>query len=345
MKIMRKRQHTFGVSIEPTWELDHSIAFAKLAERLGFSNVWVPDGGPATPFSDAIVTLAAIASNTERIKFGSAILNFYTRNPALIASSFLALSNLSSGPKHLRQRAVLGIGVGSNYTVAKFGVFDRSGMIEQLREAIESIRELFEGKEVSVRTEAYAVERVTLSKSRERIPIYIGSQSPKGLRLAGAIADGVILTNRIASQLEESTKHLTLGLSDGRRDRKDIDVVNSIVVSVSDNRSRARHAAKATCAYLVAWLDEESASEYKIDENARKKISEFLAVGDERSASKFVDDNMLELLTVCGTPEDCAEKCREHLSYGVDQLAFCEPFGPDPLRAITQIAKKVVPKL
>ena len=345
MKGMRRKKHAFGISIEPTWNLDHSVALAKLAERLGFSNVWVPDGGPATPFSDAIVTLTAVVSNTKRIKFGSAILNFYTRNPAMIASSFLALSNLASGPRHLKNRAVLGIGLGSNYNVAKLGIFDRSGVIEELREAIESIRELFEGKEVSVRTDAYVIERVTLSKTSEKIPIYIGSQSPKGLRLAGEIADGVILTNRIASQVEESMKDLTLGLSDGQRDRKDIEVVNSVVVSVSDNRFKARQVAKATCAYLVAWLDEESASEYKIDENSRKKISQFLGAGDEKSASKFVDDRMLDLLTVCGTPQDCVEKCREHLSYGVDQIAFCEPFGPDPFRAITQIARKVVPKL
>ena len=65
-----------------------------LAERLGFSNIWVPDSGPAPPYSDTIVTLAAIASATSRIKFGSAVLNFYTRNPAWIASSFLALSDL-----------------------------------------------------------------------------------------------------------------------------------------------------------------------------------------------------------------------------------------------------------
>ncbi|MGI0084998.1 MAG: LLM class flavin-dependent oxidoreductase [Nitrososphaerales archaeon] len=342
---MRSRKYTFGISIEPTWNLDRSVALAKLAERLGFSNVWVPDGGPAPPFSDAIVTLAAIVSNTKRIKFGSAILNFYTRNPAMIASSFRALSNLSSDPKHLKQRAVLGIGVGSSYNVAKVGIFDRSGVIDELREAIESVRDLFEGKEVSVRTDAYAIERVTLSKARGRIPIYIGSQSPKGLRLAGEIADGVILTNRIASQIEESMKHLTLGLSDGQRERKDIEVVNSVVVSVSDNRSRARQAAKPTCAYLVAWLDDETASEYKIDENGRKKISKFVAAGDESSASKFVDDKMLDLLTVCGKPQECVEKCREHLNHGVDQIAFCEPFGPNPFEAITQIARRVVPRL
>ncbi len=342
---MPKSKHTFGVSIDPTWDLGYSISLAKLAERLGFSNIWVPDSGPTPPFSDAAVTLAGIAGSTKKIKLGSAIFNFYTRNPALIASSLLAISNLASGSRSSRQRVVLGIGIGSSYNVAKFGIFDRSGMIDQLREAIESITELFEGKEVSVRTDAFAIERVMLSKSKGEIPIYVGASSPKGLRLAGAIADGVILTNRIASQIEESMKHITLGLADGSRSRKDIDIVNSVVVSVSENKAKARNAAKATCAYLVAWLDDGTAAKYNIDQNARKKISELIAAGDEKSASNLVDDRMLDLLTVCGTPQDCVEKCREHLSYGVDQIAFCEPFGPDAFRALTQIARRIIQKL
>ena len=160
---------TFGISLEPSWDQSECLALAKQAEKLGFSNLWVPDGGPDTPFSDAVVTLAAIASNTRRIKFGSAIVNFYTRNPAWIASSFLALSNLGGS----RQRAILGIGLGSSYNVVKFGIFKRSGKIEYLREAIESIQELFSGKEVSVRTDPFVIERVRLSKSKGKIPIYV----------------------------------------------------------------------------------------------------------------------------------------------------------------------------
>jgi 5,10-methylenetetrahydromethanopterin reductase len=336
-------RHTFGVSIEPSWDLNYCISFAKLAEKLGFDNIWVPDGGPAAPFSDTIVTLAGIATNTKRIKFGSAVLNFYTRNPALIASSFLALSNLGFASK--RQRAILGIGVGSSYNVGKLGITNRKNTIDQLREAIESISELFEGKEVSVRTDAFAIERVTLSKSKTKIPIYIGTASRKGLRLAGAIADGVILTDRIPSRIEESLSKISLGLSDSSRTRKRIDVVNSVVVSVSNDRAKARNAARTTCAYLVSWLDDDTALRHNFDQTARKKISEFIMAGDEKAATKLVDNQMLDLLTVSGTPEECIEKCREHFDYGADQIAFCEPFGPNPLKALTQIARNVIPKL
>src|SRR5579875_2912528 len=213
-----------------------------LSEKLGFSTVWVPDGGPAPPYSDCIVTLSAIASKTKSIRFGSAILNFYTRNPAWIASSFLALSDLAFHNERLgsllnkkrrgeiksreraKQRAILGIGVGAPYNVAKFGISSRIGLIDDLREAIEAIRDLWNGKEVSVRTDSFAIERVTLSRNATgMIPIHVGSGSPKGLKLAGEIADGVILTDRIPSDIEESMKYVILGMGFASRARKELE--------------------------------------------------------------------------------------------------------------------------
>jgi len=336
----------FGISIEPTWPIKYSRELAVLAERNGFSNVWIPDGGPSPPYSDSIVTLAAVAASTSRIRFGSAILNFYTRNPAWIASSFLALSELGSrGNKSLSQRAVLGLGVGADYNVAKFGIRNRKGMIIELREAVESIAELFDGKEVTVRTDTYAIEAVSLSKLRRKIPIYLGSSSPKGLELAGEISDGAILTDRIPADLEQSINHIVLGLGYSSRSRKNIEIVNSVVISVDDDRERARRSVKPTCAYLVAWMSDEKAEAHRIDLRSKTLITEFIKKGDERSAAKLVDNKMVDLLTASGNTQDCLEKCREYFEQDIDQLAFCEPFGPRPKDSITKIAKNIIPRL
>ncbi len=327
------------------------MELSALAERVKFSNIWVPDAGPAPPYSDTIVTLSAIASATSKIKFGSAILNFYTRNPAWIASSFLALSDLGGfkiqrkARSSSRQRAVLGIGVGSDWNVAKFGIRKRTGTIIQLREAIESIRELFSGEQVTVRTDAFAIETVSLSKARRKIPIYVGTGSPKGLEMAGEVADGLILTDRIPADTEETMKHVTLGLNLSSRQRRDIDVVNSVVVSVDEDRERAKRAVKPTCAYLVSWLSDEKAESHLIDLKKKNKISQLIQRGDEHSAAQLVDEKMIELLTAAGNVGDCIKKCEEYLSQDVNQLVFCEPFGPKPQEGIATLANKVIPKL
>ncbi len=97
----------------------------------------------------------------------------------------MALSDLGNpksaqkGNSAFAQRAILGIGVGSAWNVRKFGITKRIGSIPQLREAIESIGELFQGKPVTIRTDAFAIEAVTLSKVRKMIPIYVGTSSSK----------------------------------------------------------------------------------------------------------------------------------------------------------------------
>jgi 5,10-methylenetetrahydromethanopterin reductase len=336
---------SFGVSLEPTWPIDSNIELSLLSEKLGYTTVWVPDGGPATPYSDSIVTLAAIASRTRKIRFGSAVVNFYTRNPSWLASGFLALSDINARPRRARSRAILGIGLGAAYNVAKFGIISRKDMINDLREAIESIRQLWQGKDVRVRTNAFVIEQVKLSRSKRKIPIHIGSNSPKGLKLAGEIADGVILTERIASDIQESMDHVTLGLGLSSRKRSELEVTNSVVISIDDERSRARRLAKTTCAYLVAWMGDGKAEKYGLDLGKKKKISELIEKNYEKEAAKIVDDRMLDLLTVSGTPDDCVEGARAHVEQGIDQIAFCEPFGRDRRRAIETIAKKIVPKL
>ena len=342
----KRRQHTYGISLEPNWPINYCTGLALEAEKLGYSSLWVPDAGPSPPYSDTVVTLAAIAAKTAKIRFGSAVVNFYTRNPAAIASSFLALSDLGSrGRKAESQRAVIGIGVGSPYTVGKFGILERSGFTDEMREAIESIRQLHAGKEVSVRTDAFSIERVSLSKAKTRIPIFVGSNSKKILELSGEIADGVIFTDRIPADIETSLNSVILGIGYGQRSREDLEVVDSVVISLDEDGEKARRTAKVTCAYLVSWLSDEKAETFGIDKNAKAKISKFLEEGDESSAGKLVDRKMVDLLTASGNLEDCLEKCREYLFHDIDEIAFCEPFGPNPLSSIRTIARKLIPRL
>ena len=155
----------------------------------------------------------------------------------------------------------------------------------------------------------------------------------------------MILTDRVASDLERSIEPVILGVGAASRKRSDLEITNSVVVSVDESRSKALSAARATCAYLVAWTTDEKAQSLGFDVPVKNKIAGFINAGDEDSAGKLVDEKMLGSLTVSGTVEDCIEKCREHLSYDIDNLAFCEPFGPKPVSSISRIAKGIIPKL
>ncbi len=163
--------------------------------------------------------------------------------------------------------------------------------------------------------------------------------------MAGEIADGLILTDRIPGDVEESMKQVILGLGYSSRERKDIEVVNSVVISVDPDREKAKRVVEPTCAYLVSWLSDEKAESHMIDVGVKNRISDYICAGEEQAAAKLVDDKMVGLLTATGDVTDCVEKCREYLSQDVDQLAFCEPFGPNQKESISTLARKVIPKL
>src|SRR2546428_5073 len=95
---------------------DRVVENAKAAERAGFDLVTVMDHfyqirgiGPETePMMEAYTTLAALATQTSRVKLGTLVSGVTYRNPALLAKMVTTLDVISKG------RAILGIGAAWN---------------------------------------------------------------------------------------------------------------------------------------------------------------------------------------------------------------------------------------
>ena len=91
---------------------DRVVENAKAAERAGFDLVTVMDHlyqirgiGPETePMMEAYTTLAALATQTSRVKLGTLVTGVTYRNPALLAKEVTMLDVISKG------RAILGMG-------------------------------------------------------------------------------------------------------------------------------------------------------------------------------------------------------------------------------------------
>ena len=58
------------------------LSYARLADRLGYDTIFVPESWSR----DAFTTLGAIAAVTERVRLGPGIVNVFSRTPALINS-------------------------------------------------------------------------------------------------------------------------------------------------------------------------------------------------------------------------------------------------------------------
>jgi alkanesulfonate monooxygenase SsuD/methylene tetrahydromethanopterin reductase-like flavin-dependent oxidoreductase (luciferase family) len=127
----------------------------RLAESLGYESVYTTH----IAGRESLTVLTAYALATERIRIGSGVAPIYTRTPATMAQTAATIDELSGG------RLTLGVGVSHRPVV-----------------------EFWHGQTID--SPAF---RLSGLDPRPELPIYIAALSPLMLRLAGEIADGVIL--------------------------------------------------------------------------------------------------------------------------------------------------------
>src|ERR1700741_1854700 len=81
-------------------EREEVVERVKIAEDLGVESVWVAEAGGRDAFS----ILTQLALSTSKIQLGTAIVNVFSRTPAVLAMTFGTLDELSQG------RAIVGVG-------------------------------------------------------------------------------------------------------------------------------------------------------------------------------------------------------------------------------------------
>jgi alkanesulfonate monooxygenase SsuD/methylene tetrahydromethanopterin reductase-like flavin-dependent oxidoreductase (luciferase family) len=183
-----------GLVLEPQlgMRFQEIIDWAKYAERNGYGYIFRSDhllptqGKKDRDSPECWVTLGALASATERVKFGPMVSPIGFRNPALLAQMACNLHAYSHG------RFVLGVGAGwyrEEYLAKGFDFSDIQVRHGQLTEALKIIRPLTEGKRVDFRGKHYRANTVCYPYPRSRMRLVLGGWSPFIRRAAKKYAD------------------------------------------------------------------------------------------------------------------------------------------------------------
>lgn len=159
------------------------LDWAVRAERAGFS-VLGSIGRVAYPSYDELITFAAAAGATERIRFMPTIMLVPTRDPVILAKQVASLDQLSGG------RFSLGVGVGprpDDYSATGRTFSDRGDRLDAM---LETIHAVWRGEPVGEGSRE-AAPRLT---SGDRVPIYFGagSASERVIRRIARWGDGFI---------------------------------------------------------------------------------------------------------------------------------------------------------
>jgi 5,10-methylenetetrahydromethanopterin reductase len=226
----------FGIRLPACHPVDQVARAARRAEELGFDQAWVPDS--QLLWRDVFGTLTAMALGTDRLRIGTAVTNLETRHPSVVASAARTVAELAPG------RFVLGVGVG-NSAVEPIGL--RSTTQADLRARLGQVRDLLDGAEVD-----FGTVRSRLREPGIAPPVYVAASGPKNLRLAGELADGVILLSGVSpTTLGSSLARVREGAEAGGRTLADLDIVVSSYCHVTDDVEADARMLKPICAGIA----------------------------------------------------------------------------------------------
>ena len=314
------------------------MRYARYAEERGFSAVWQAE---SRLVREATVPMAAFLSVTDRIKVGSGVVNNWTRNPALLASTFATLDDLAP------DRVILGIGAWWDPLARKVGI-ERARPLTAMRETIMAVRALLGDEHVTfdgdfVHLDGVELDYVHQERRAKNVPIYLGATGMKMMELAGEIADGALLNYLVSPAYNRTAlEHLERGARTAGRSLDDVDRPQLVVCSLDEDRDRALDAARLLVTQYLGQQPHIMAASgvptELLDEIGR--VMTWPATLDEvRTAAKLVPDEVVQMITASGTPDECRTKVAEYVEAGCtcpvlyplgdDVEAMIDTFAPD----------------
>jgi 5,10-methylenetetrahydromethanopterin reductase len=301
--------------LQDAHDLRDGLEYVKYAERKGFEAVWQAE---SRLVRDAIVPMAAYAAVTEKIKIGSGVINNWTRNIGLLASTFLTLDDLAPN------RIICGIGAWWDPLAKNVGI-NRTKPLTAMKETITILRRLLNMERVSFDGEFIHVQGIELDvvhgrKEPRFVPIYIGATGDNMMEMTGEIADGVVLNYCVPP--EYNNKAMELLTSGARKSGRTIDAIDRpqlIVCSVDNDHDKA---IDTTRELLTQYLAQQPhiAKASGVSQNVVDKIQSILgwpATHEQIQKAKYlVPEDLIIKITASGTPDEAKKKVAEYVNNG-----------------------------
>ncbi len=287
-----------------------SAELAREAEDLGYTDAWTAEtSGP-----DAFSVAAAVAMTTSTMRLGCAVVPVYTRPPALIAMSALAVQQASEG------RFCLGLGSSSPVIVSGWmgQAFERP--LTRTRETVTAVKAALSGEKVKFTGETLTVASFRLDAPPEQpIPLFLAALGPKMLGLANEVADGIALY--LAT--EE-------GIRIARAAAPGKEIVERIMCCPDEPIDEVRNLVKwLITPYLAVPAYNNFIAAQGYDDVAAKLMSRWTE-GDRDAARDAIPDELVDKLVLMGPAGSCKERIAELRAAGLSTpiLAFLSAQGP-----------------
>ncbi len=287
--------------------IDQAELMAGRLEDAGWDGAWVGEVGH-DPFS----ILAVLAQQTSRLRLGTSIAGWMRTVPDM-AGSAATLDDISRG------RFRLGLGTMAPEANRDWHGIEPVRMVRRMREYIEAIRACWAsapGKPANYEGEIFQVRGLTRHRPTfsEKIPIFMAASGPQMVRLAGMIADGILVhpVHTLRTLKEVTLPQLESGAQARGRQLSDVDVSVTLWCSISNDRNEALRWAKAFVGSYLA----RSYTHWVFDRNGWQREKEAglaaLRSRDDEALIEAISDEIAEAVCVVGTPDEARRKVAQY---------------------------------
>jgi 5,10-methylenetetrahydromethanopterin reductase len=281
------RGRRLGVFVRPQHPPERLPDLARAAERDGYDELWLAEdcflAGGLT------MSTAALAA-TRTLRVGIGLLPAAVRNAAITAMELAALARLHPG------RFIAAFGHGVDAWMRQIDARPPNRLVA-LEETVEAVRDLLAGAELTVDGRHVRLREVRLEQPPDPPPpLLIGTTGPRGLEIAGRVADGVVLPEGSGPAAVRWAREYTAG-----------NLTVYTWLSVGDR-------ADAALAELRPDVERWAAS------GNYPRLVELA-----RIEHATVDDDAVRSVAVAGDPDDCAHAVAALWEAGADSVVLAPP--------------------
>ena len=163
--------------------------YAERAEDQGIDSIWLSDHIVArNPSFDTACIMAMWAGRTKRIKMGPSVLTMPARDPVQVAKTYATLDYLSGSCN----RVIMAVGLGSDPKDCQACGVPLEKRGKRMAEAVEVMRKLWAGPNVTHQGEFYQFEDVTIEPrpAKGALDVWIGGGSDLAIKRTARYGDG-----------------------------------------------------------------------------------------------------------------------------------------------------------
>lgn len=315
-----------------------------LAERAGIQTLWASSfPGKREP----LLCLAALAATRPGIRIGAVPLSPYEMHPLKMAESLLTLNDMSGG----QVSATIG---GMGHSVMRVTGLKPERRVSAVRDCVQIIRAVASGVMSNYAGKVYSLQNYQADWLTAPPPLlYVGANGPQMLRMAGRVADGVMLSDVPLALMGEVQSHMRTGRDGGERRGEPLRVANFFAWHIKEDRAAAVAEARMELIWrglLQPWhttpfLGAEDAA--FVDSKRDAFLQAFLRRTPEiEGVPEHLIDALVDNLTFTGGADDIdriAAELNRFAAAGLDEVTL--KIHGDAAAAIRLIGDRLIPAL